>query len=273
MRSLFQPPTEIDTLYQLFNLGYFQGAEWDTVKNFVLGATPKAQQAIEEYREFHGLTPSENTATHMLFPRCGVPDFARPQEAGLCKWPMLNVTTANRIEGLNPLSAEREQAAWLEALAAWNTVCGIQLSLIPGMDTANIYANPGVTGAGVLAYSYLPCGATSTSQMQQVYNSATNWSYALLVNVLIHEIGHAIGLDHGPRGSIMQPTAAGDITRPQTWDIEQAVARYGLPGPVPPTPETPNEGVSDIIVTRTLLPGRYSLTTRNGVGNDDLVML
>lgn len=276
MIPTWNPPTEADQLQHLFALGYFQGKEWSEVRSFLFGA-PVVKQAIEQYVDLHGIN-GDDMSEHMLRPRCGMPDFARdPQEASQAKWRMLDVTTAHRLTGLNPLAAEREQAAWLEAIQAWNLVCGIRMTQIEDMGRANIYANVGSTGPGVLAYSYLPNNSGPNDQMPQVYNRATNWSYQLLVNVAIHEIGHAIGLDHGPRGSIMQPTASGDVTRPQEWDIEQVVSRYGQPGPTtPPTPPTgqsslelkfglgtgqyqlePNETDYDLIVPSDIKAGRY----------------
>lgn len=242
MQTEFQSSKE-DILRKFFALGYFQGEEWDKVRRYVLGDA-RVQEAVEQYRDKHELPPGnavdEALITDLMMPRCGVPDFARPAEAGVCKWPMLDVTASHRIEGLNPLAAEIERAVWLEALAAWNAVCGLRLTFIEDMSRANIYANVGSTDPGVLAYSYLPCGATPSTRLAQVYNRATNWTRNLLLNVAIHEIGHAIGLDHGPRGCIMQPTANGSITRPQQWDIDQVVSRYGKPTEPPPQPNPPS---------------------------------
>ena len=254
MSNLFQPPSEQDQLRRLFDLGYFD-AGWDSVKTLLFGSAP-VRDAIERYVDLHGVV-GEEPSEHMLRPRCGLPDFVRdPQEASQSKWRMLDVTTSHRLSGLNPLSDEREHQLWLAADAAWSAVCGLRLKFIDDMNAANIYANPGSTGAGVLAYSYLPNNSGPDDQMQQVYNRATNWSERLLLQVMIHEKGHAIGLDHGPAGSLMQPTASGDIIEPQRWDIEQAQSRYGQPGPTPPVP--PLSGFALTLRSR-LTPGGYQL--------------
>lgn len=283
MPDIWQPPTEQDQLRTLFDLGYFTDSKWDSVKTLLFGSAP-VRDAIDKYVDLHGIAGDE-FSEHTLRPRCGLPDFVRdPEAASQSKWRMLDVTTAHRLSGLNPLSDEREQAAWREAIESWSAVCGIRLTQIDDMATANIYANPGSTGAGVLAYSYLPNNSGPEDQMQQVYNRSTNWSYALLLNVAIHEIGHAIGLDHGPRGSIMQPTAGGDITRPQSWDIEQAKSRYGEPSQKTPTPPTgfalsiksrlstgnyqlePNVTDYDIVVNQAVGSGRYRLVNEFEMG-------
>jgi hypothetical protein len=255
-------PSNEDVLRRFYSLGYFQGQEWDRVRTFVLG-DKAVREAVEKYRDFHGLPTGDSiddaVVNDLMMPRCGVPDFVRPQDAKVCKWPMLNVTTAHRLEGLNPLSSEVERAVWREALAAWNAVCGLVLSQIDDMNRANIYANVGSTSSGVLAYSYLPCGANNNTRLAQVYNKATNWSRNLLLNVAIHEIGHAIGLDHGPSNSVMAPTASGAVLRPQKWDIDQVVARYGKPKPRPEPPQPEPTGPKIVITTR-LEPGTYTLT-------------
>lgn len=254
-----------DILRKFFALGYFQGENWERVRQFALGSEVVAK-AVEQYREKNDLPGSgdvdDGLIHDLMMPRCGVPDFA--MSAGPCKWPMLRVTASHRLEGLNPLADEVERSVWLEAMAAWNAVCGIVLTFSEDMASANIYANVGSTDPGVLAYSYLPCGASPTTRLAQIYNRSTNWSRALLLNVAIHEIGHAIGLDHGPRGSIMQPTANGSITAPQAWDINEVVSRYGKPTappqPPPVPPGTPTPTGPRIVIGADLKAGQYVLT-------------
>lgn len=259
-------PADEELLRKFFALGYFAGKEWDEIKTFVLGDAA-VKSAVEEFRAFHELPAGDaiddDVVANLMMPRCGLPDLVRgPEAAGQCKWPMLGVTTSHKISGLNPLAAEVEHRLWLQALANWNEVCGLSLSFTSDFDRANIYAQVGSTGSGVLAYSYLPCGAKPTTRLQQVYNRATNWSERLLLQVITHEIGHAIGLDHGPSGALMQPTASGTITKPQSWDIREVQSRYGKPTPKPdpgPGPGPIPPGGTLINIGSDLAAGNYRL--------------
>lgn len=218
----------VEVLKKLFERGHFGDKTWDEV----LDEQPPAV-AIFGRR------------------RCALGDFA---SAGTCKWPMLDVTYSPRIV-LPGLSAAQILQAFQTAAQSWNAVCGIRLALTQNYDAANIYSHDGkIDGkSGTLAYSYLPCGSSKASRMEQVYDSAEAWSYNWLVEVAAHEIGHAIGLSHGPQGSLMYAySAGGRLAGPQTWDINEARNRYGAPtAPPPPTdpPLTPAvRNVSGVLV-------------------------
>ncbi len=270
-----------EVINRLFRFSYFQKAEWKDVRDLLM-TDSAIRQVVSQYRAFHELPPGEEIDEqmfeHISRPRCGMPDFARAEAAG-CKWPMLEVTLAHRLSALNPLSAEIEHQCVVRACAAWNAVCGINLQVIDDMGSANIYSQVGSTGAGVLAYSYLPCGASKNTRLQQVYNRSVNWSTNLLTQVLIHEIGHAIGLDHGPPGALMQPTADGRILSPQSWDIAQVQSRYGKPKPKPdpepqpqpPTPVPPTGGqtIGRIVLDRNLRKGDTLLIQTGALPSDD----
>lgn len=179
--------------------------------------------------------------------RCAMPDFASNSS---CRWPMLGVTHCPSRVALPGLTADQVRAAFLEAISGWNRVCGIRLELTDDYARANIYADSGkIDGrSGTLAWSYLPCGSSRTSRMQQLYDSAERWSYSWLVEVAAHEIGHAIGLSHGPKGSLMYAySGGGSVKTPQAWDIEEARARYGLPEATP-DPTIPDSDIDGLIV-------------------------
>lgn len=253
-----------EVINRLFQFSYFATPEWKDVRD-LLTTDSAIRQAVSQYRTFNGLTPGEQIDEELLIeiskPRCSVPDFVRPAEASLCKWPMMNVTLAHKLSALNPLSSEVEDQLVRKACAAWNAACGINLQVTSAFGSSNINSEVGSTGAGVLAYSYLPCGASQNTRLQQVYSRSTNWSQNLLLQVLIHEIGHAIGLDHGPQGALMQPTASGNILAPQSWDIAQVQSRYGKPQPKPepepPKPEPPAGGyvIGKVVLDRDLRKG------------------
>lgn len=234
----------------LFKNGHFGDLAWDEVKA-LKASSVQAEDAMASFQQFHGLqvqgVATDETQRLIRQPRCGLPDILR---AGSCKWPMLDVTWSQRIS-LSTMDAAAVERVFAQAIAQWNAVCGIRLARTDDFNAANIYAQAGrIDGASsTLAYSYLPCGASRTSRMQQVYDSAERWTDNFLLGVACHEIGHAIGLDHDSSGQLMAPYYSGNILSPQSKDIAQVVSRYGKPAPVPvppppgPTPDpTPTPG-------------------------------
>ena len=275
--------TDEDVLRNLFAAGWFADSGWDSVKELTLGSDA-TRRAVEGYRVFHGLEGSgvdDDLVTQLMRPRCALPDLIRSEEAGLAQWDrrLASVNCAQDVASLNPLASDVERNLYVQALTEWNKVCGIKLRLVGAYGSANINSGVGPTSGGVLAYSYLPgVNAGAGTKLSQVYGRSINWSPHLLLQVFIHEVGHAIGLDHGPSGSLMQPTASGSILKPQAWDIAQVYARYGnpeagsdpspIPGappPVPPTPPiVPGEPTETVLeVVGTLGAGRYRIVRDN----------
>lgn len=197
-------------------------------------------KGLQEFADFHQV---ENPMRLIGRPRCGVPDIQRSTDragAGQCKWPMLDVTWAQRVT-LSTLPPEKVEAAFIEAMSYWNAVCGIRLVRTQDFNSANIYSQNGrIDGSsGTLAYSYIPCGASSSARMRQVYDSQENWYHNFLVAVICHEVGHAIGLDHDSTGQLMAPYVNVNIIKPQSKDIAQAQSRYGKPQTIPTVPPPP----------------------------------
>jgi hypothetical protein len=117
-------------------------------------------------------------------------------------------------------------------------VCGIGLSVVEWSTEAKLRAQTGRMGSGTLAWSTLPGGGCS-HRIQQEYNRAVTWDWRKAWEVMFHELGHGLGLGHGPNGNLMQPFYSGALAEPGPWDISQGVKRYDEPADVPPPPPPP----------------------------------
>ena len=266
----------IDTLAFLKHYGYFDGIVEGIgempIKDLFKKAkqkkfeSPNIREAVARFQDFYGITVDGNfgpeTMRSMSMPRCGVPDIIPSGAAGSgqCKWPMLDVKYAFKL-ALSGLPAEQVDKAYVEACNLWNAVCGLRLTRIENLSEANIWAKSSrIDGrGGTLAWSYLPCGASKNTQLEQRYDPGENWSYKFAVEVICHEVGHAIGLNHMNGNSIMHPTATGKWPVPQSADISQVVSRYGKPAAIPepeppkPDPDPPVDPGAENTVTGTIM--------------------
>jgi hypothetical protein len=185
---------------------------------------------------------------------CGVPEEKLAYaEAAVCQWPrgaggttQITWSIADPIPGM---TFEAQKAAASVAFSALAEVCGIRHEYTDNARTAMIVMTAGrIDGpSGTLAWSELPCG--SPKQLGQKYDTSEQWVIAFdqvpqrgidITRVFAHELGHALGLSHGPSGNLLAPAYSPRVSRPQAWDIEQLQARYGPPvRPVPPPPPDP----------------------------------
>ena len=199
---------------------------------------------------------------------CGVED--RLGASGqMCRWPSLEITWSivGNLPGIQPETFKRVCGlAW----DAWSNVCGIRPRFVEGPSNLAIGIQT-IGPGGVLADCELPCGASPQSRLKMRVDTAEAWVVADnppatkvdLLRVLIHELGHGIGIPHIGTGNLMAPIYSTTVNRPMAGDISEAVARYGL-APLPPGPD-PEEPTDLTEVFAYLTNGQQFFVRRNGV--------
>lgn len=204
--------------------GYFPPSELEKF-------TPEMQDAIVEIAELTGIIPLKR--------RCSMPEFARSK---VCGW-MHRPVTASISGSFSGISATQVKETYQKALRIWNEACNVGLTWTDDFDKANIYAKcraEGGGGGGVLAWSFLPpCSANTTkTRLEQLYDIAEKWTVSWLLEVMLHELGHAIGLDHSTqKTALMYPySSGGRILAPTKYELEIVIPLYGGPVTVPATP-------------------------------------
>lgn len=163
--------------------------------------------------------------------RCGLPDFIQTS-AKTCKWPSLRIKWYFRVT-LPGLRASEANAAYEQALADWAAVCPFEFERVTDPRKANINVTSGRGRAyyfdglgGTLGWSQMPCNASSSTQLKQMYDQDEIWSYDMARAVFCHEIGHALGLPHDAEDSLMAEFYNPKIITPQEKDIAAINQRY-----------------------------------------------
>jgi hypothetical protein len=150
--------------------------------------------------------------------------------------------------------------AWERGLALWTSVVDLYFEIERDPDETHIAPTyQRIDGSGkVLAWSEFPC--PWNPPINQRYDSSEPYHTALgsgngisLPLLVAHEIGHALGLGHGPQGNVMAPYLDDTLTHLGPWDLQEILARYD---PVEP-PEQPVTGEIGVAIGA---DGRVSLT-------------
>jgi hypothetical protein len=91
---------------------------------------------------------------------------------------------------------------------------------------------------GRLAYTEIPDGL-NWLQRKSIFDESEAWLYlgpngppvdrhrVNLLQSARHELGHALGIGHGPAGCVMCAQYSPSVVELQSWDSAQAVLRYG----------------------------------------------
>jgi len=196
--------------------------------------------------DFSTLNNRDATEEAVEFRFCLQPDRS-PLRRQLCRWKHSPVTwhTEGGLEGVSPSDFKTTAS---DAFHVWMAVCGWRVVYTQNPKSANIWlhaANLGGPG-DVLADQQLPCSAGPSARLEGRYDGE-NWvlpgqagNGPSLRTTLIHELGHAAGIDHGPQGSIMAPTLS-KFSELQAWDIGEALKRYPAHFAPPAPPPAPGQ--------------------------------
>lgn len=186
------------------------------------------------------------TAAEMVKPRCGYPDLnARSLMAADFaflgdKWDHTDITY--RFDNFTPdLTQPQVRAALSAAFARWANVTPLTFREVASGADADIrilFANQahgdsspfdqGGTAAGnVLAHAFPPGNGTNNIAGDIHFDDFETWTEPFLRQVALHEIGHAIGLDHSTDSTaVMYPFIQG-LEELQPDDIRGIQSRYG----------------------------------------------
>lgn len=193
--------------------------------------SPETLDALEKTAELTGIVARR---------RCCMPSLARA--GAQCGWRHRPVTASIRgsLPGLTDAAVVE---TYKEALRVWNSVCNTGLQWTDDFDSANIWAQARrIDGAsGTLAWSYLiQCGgSTANTRLEQRYDNGERWTRDWFLEVALHELGHALGLDHinNPKALMNPYSSSGRITIPTQYELAIMVPLYGKPvAPPPPEP-------------------------------------
>lgn len=211
-----------------------------------LKADAGASSALRRFQEFYGLpvdgTVNTATAAFMARPRCGVPDVPAERRGFVLNenGPYDHRALTYKFDSyLTDLTAGIQNAAFADACSKWAAVTDLTFTLItpaPVEDTdIMVSANP-VNPDGALAVTFEDASMVFYDDWTWQVTPVSPGSYDY-TQTAIHEIGHALGLDHSPVPTAIMYATTGDGDQPHDLDADDIAGIRALyPEIAPPSP-------------------------------------
>ncbi|XP_002164594.2 matrilysin isoform X1 [Hydra vulgaris] len=233
----------------LINLGYYNPFAFDASNNLT--------EAIKDYQSFYNLPKTgeldQLTTEIMNKPRCGNPDKVYSSHGYYLlwhtKWPTKTLTYKFENTGAD-LPAKTVKDTVRKAFNMWSSVTPLTFTEVTerrGHINIGFYSGTHGDGGdffgpgGTLAHAFYP--QNGNLHFDENENWVVNQRGTDLLEIAVHEIGHAIGIQHSSiRGTIMFPTYFGYRSNLQLHDDDikavQALYGVGTGGIITPNPPT-----------------------------------
>jgi hypothetical protein len=222
----------------------------DGFKFETLDEMGEPRDPVREFQRFYSLPETgeidDTTRSVLVAPRCGVPDPVRPAALldSQSKWEKKNLTVSleNAVPGISIILLrtliERATAVWVEAT---NRRISISFTRSRGDLQISFGSNehgdlwPFSGPNAELAHAFHPKFIPSKYAGQMHFDLSEDWSFDELcpperkdfLSVAIHEIGHALGLEHvGSNQSVMYSNYNGVQRQLYHHDIGSISALY-----------------------------------------------
>lgn len=183
------------------------------------------------------------------------------------RWPPGTVLTWSYYPATTPAGVDPayvvQAIEW--AAAAWSAKCGVVFrQALPGeAPRIPIYFGAIDGQWNVLAQAQLPVGSAADQKTLEL-DPAEAWTLDMLSGVILHELGHSLGIEHAPAtepDAVMSPIYDPAHSTLARWDVAEGVERYGVPIPVAaPAPPVPASWRPIAINFPVAVPGSYQIT-------------